>query len=106
MHTPFVSLLHLPFLSPTPVVNDAQRSFNSLHCSTSIDVAIPRSPLVEPIRLPPITQAEQQEEEAKEDVEEEVDSEIDQSSLKGPFLGRPVNNDLLVDYRQHLTYRI
>ncbi|KAK1285576.1 hypothetical protein QJS10_CPB20g00781 [Acorus calamus] len=47
-----------------------------------------------------------QEEEEREDIEVEADSEIDEASMKGPFPGGPENNELLIDYRHHVAYRI
>ncbi|KAK1257614.1 hypothetical protein QJS04_geneDACA002451 [Acorus gramineus] len=35
-----------------------------------------------------------------------VDSKIDDDSLKGPFPGGPQTNELLVDYRHHIAYRV
>ncbi|KAK1295835.1 hypothetical protein QJS10_CPB15g01071 [Acorus calamus] len=46
-----------------------------------------------------------QEEEVVVDAVEEY-SDIDAASLKGPFHGGPINNDLLVDYRHHVAYHI
>ncbi|KAK1325755.1 hypothetical protein QJS10_CPA01g01827 [Acorus calamus] len=37
---------------------------------------------------------------------EDVNSKIDENSLKGPFPGGPQTNELLVDYRHHITYHI
>ncbi|KAK1310023.1 hypothetical protein QJS10_CPA08g01592 [Acorus calamus] len=36
----------------------------------------------------------------------QVDSDIDHDSLKGPFPGGPERNELLVDYRHHIAYRV
>ncbi|KAK1304873.1 hypothetical protein QJS10_CPB11g00705 [Acorus calamus] len=51
-----------------------------------------------------VVEEPQGEEVVAEEVEE--DSEIDEASLKGPFPGGPVNNELLVDYRHHVAYHI
>ncbi|KAK1303749.1 hypothetical protein QJS10_CPB11g00743 [Acorus calamus] len=51
-----------------------------------------------------VVEEPQEEEVVAEEVEE--DSEIDEASLKGPFPGGPVNNELLVDYRHHVAYHI
>ncbi|KAK1300468.1 hypothetical protein QJS10_CPB13g00964 [Acorus calamus] len=51
-------------------------------------------------------EVELQEEDEREKVEVEVDSDIDEGSMKGPFPGGPETNELLIDYRHYVAYRI
>ncbi|KAK1323477.1 hypothetical protein QJS10_CPA02g00906 [Acorus calamus] len=55
-------------------------------------------------RVRPTASNRKKEEVVVEDVEE--DSNINEASLKGHFQGGPINNDLLVDYQHHASYRI
>ncbi|KAK1258925.1 hypothetical protein QJS04_geneDACA018683 [Acorus gramineus] len=45
------------------------------------------------------------EEEERQDILP-VDSDVDEDSIRGPFLGGPETNELLLDYRHHIAYRV
>lgn len=45
------------------------------------------------------------EEEERQDILP-VDSDVDEDSIRGPFLGGPETNELLLGYRHHIAYPV
>ncbi|KAK1278380.1 hypothetical protein QJS04_geneDACA016885 [Acorus gramineus] len=72
--------------------------------SRSRIAAIPANPIT-------VDDPSSQSEEGAEEVVERssptvVDSDIEEDSVHGPFPGGPKTNELLVDYRHHIAYRV